>query len=74
MPSEIIFNIPLISIYGDKQIVIENFKNVVQYSNNVIRLNSNIGVIKITGKNLLLKELTKTKIIVNGVVNCLQFV
>ena len=53
LPNEIVLNVPLITIVGNNKILIENFKNIVQYSNEIIKINTTCGILKIAGKTLL---------------------
>ncbi len=74
LPNEIILNVPLITIIGRSKIVIENFKNIVQYSNEIIKINTSCGVFKVAGKNLFLKELNKNKILIKGTLSQFEFI
>ena len=74
LPNEIILNVPLITIIGHSKIVIENFKNIVQYSNEIIKINTSCGVFKVAGKNLFLKELNKNKILIKGTLSQFEFI
>ncbi|WDC83904.1 YabP/YqfC family sporulation protein [Caloramator sp. mosi_1] len=51
LPKEIILNIPFIKILGNDELEIENHKGIVEYSSNVVRLRSSIGIIKIEGSS-----------------------
>ena len=74
LPNEIILNVPLITIIGRSKIVIENFKNIVQYSNEIIKIKTSCGVFKVAGKNLFLKELNKNKILIKGTLSQFEFI
>lgn len=74
LPNEIVLNLPLITIVGNNKILIENFKNIVQYSNEIIKINTTCGILKITGKNLFLKELNKNKVLINGILFHFEFI
>mgnify|MGYP005786447471 CR=1 FL=1 len=74
LPNEIVLNVPLITIIGRSKIVIENFKNIVQYSNEIIKINTSCGVFKVAGKNLFLKELNKNKILIKGTLSQFEFI
>ncbi len=74
LPNEIILNVPLITIIGRSKIVIENFKNIVQYSNEIIKINTSCGIFKVAGKNLFLKELNKNKILIKGTLSQFEFI
>jgi len=66
LPYELVLNLPKITIIGDMQAVIENHKGIIEYENNVIRINSSIGMIKITGSSLVIKNIMAEEIIING--------
>ena len=72
LPYELVLNLPKITVVGDIQAVIENHKGIVEYENNVIRINSSIGMIKITGSNLTIKNIMAEEIVVNGSIEMVQ--
>ncbi len=74
LPNEIILNVPLITIVGRSKIVIENFKNIVQYSNEIVKINTSCGIFKIVGKDIFLKELNKNKIYIKGTITQFEFI
>ncbi|WP_317368667.1 YabP/YqfC family sporulation protein [uncultured Tyzzerella sp.] len=74
LPNEIVLNVPLITVVGKNKILIENFKNIVQYSNETIKINTSCGIFKIVGKNLFLKELNKNKILIKGILKQFEFI
>ena len=73
LPKEIIFNLPLITIVGNEEINIENYKGVIEYSPEKIRINTECGVLKINGEKLSFKQITAENIIVTGVIQTLEY-
>ncbi|MFI3231468.1 MAG: YabP/YqfC family sporulation protein [bacterium] len=69
--TEIISDMPLITIVGNSKILIENFKNILEYSDSFIKLNTKIGKFQIEGSKMVLKELNKNKILIKG--NLIKF-
>jgi sporulation protein YqfC len=74
LPKEVTLNIPIIKITGENDIYVENHKGIVEYSNEILRINSEIGIIKITGKNLHIKEINKEELFIVGDVNIIEFI
>lgn len=72
LPYELVLNLPKVSVIGDIQAVIENHKGIVEYENNIIRINSSIGMIKITGNSLVIKNIMAEEIIINGSIEMVQ--
>lgn len=73
LPKEVLLDIPLISITGHEELTIENSKGIIEYSEDKVRVNSGTGIIKITGKSLLLKQLTSEITIISGIIKTVEF-
>lgn len=74
LPKEIVMNIPKLTIVGNGDMIIENYKGLIEYENARIRVNTGAGVIKITGTRLLIKEITSEDIIICGDIRGLEFI
>lgn len=66
LPKEICTNIPKISITGFDEMIIENFKGILEYEEFFVRINTHIGIISINGFNLNLENMTNDDIKVTG--------
>lgn len=73
LPKEVILNIPKMTMFGSKDLLIENYKGIIEYDNIRIRVNTGSGIIKITGNNLNIREITSEDILVSGSIDCLEF-
>ncbi len=73
LPKEVLLDIPLVSITGCEEITIENSKGIIEYSEDKVRVNSASGIIKVTGKSLLLKQLTSEITIISGIIKTVEF-
>lgn len=73
LPEEVMLNLPLITITGKNNMLIENYKNIIEYSQKKIRVSTSAGIISIDGTMLLLKELTKDSIIITGTILTFTF-
>lgn len=62
LPKEVVVNVPNINLTGDNEIEVENHNGILEYSLNIVRLNSSIGVILIKGDNFLIKEISEDAI------------
>ena len=74
LPKEIILNIPKITIVGNRDMIIENYKGIVEYESGRIKLNTGAGIIEITGKELVISEITSEDAIISGSINSLEFI
>lgn len=66
MPTEIVSNVPKITIIGFNEILIENYKGILEYEDIYIRINTHIGIININGFNLNLEQISEDDISVKG--------
>jgi len=73
LPKEVIMNLPLITIIGKEDMTVENFKGVLEYSEERIRINTSAGVVRIEGKKLLLKQITSDNIGIAGSISKVEF-
>lgn len=72
LPKEITLNLPKVTMVGSSQIRIENHKGIIEYSESKIRINSKIGIIVITGKNLFIRNIIKEEVVLEGKLESVQ--
>lgn len=73
MPSEITSSVPKITNLGFKKMMIENYKNILEYQDFFIRINTSIGIININGIGMKMEEMTKDDIIIEGEIDSIDF-
>lgn len=71
MPEEIVSNNPKITIIGFNEMLIENYKGILEYEEIYIRINTHIGIININGFNLNLEQISGDDILVTGKIDSL---
>ncbi|MBZ2175731.1 sporulation protein YqfC [Schnuerera sp. xch1] len=74
LPKDIVLDLPKIIMVGNIQLNISNHKGIIEYTQEILRINSNIGVIKISGNNLKLKTILSEEIIVRGNIEGIQII
>lgn len=73
IPKEVSSSEPKITIVGFKQILIENYKNILEYEDYFIKINTHIGTINVNGYNLDLRQMTSDDIMINGRIDSVDF-
>lgn len=73
IPREVSTNAPKITITGFDEILIENFKGILEYEDFFARISTHIGNININGFNLKLSQMTEDDILVSGKIENLDF-
>lgn len=66
LPKDVVMDTPKITLIGNIQLNIENHRGIIEYCIDKIRINTSIGVYKITGLNLIIKNILPEEIIVTG--------
>lgn len=72
MPKELDKKQTKITIISFEELLIENYKGVMEYEEFYIKINTEIGVININGFNMSLEQMTNDDIIVKGAINSID--
>lgn len=73
LPKEIMLNLPLISLIGREEVTVENYKGILEYSEDVVRIGTAAGVFRLRGRNFCLKQLTAECLVVTGTIESMEF-
>ena len=73
MPAEVVSNTPKISILGFGEMLIENYKNIIEYESLYIKVNTHIGVINVNGFNLKLIQMNQDDMKITGKIDSIDF-
>ena len=66
MPREIYTKEPKISLIGFDEMIIENYKGILEYEDYFVKINTYIGNININGFNLKLENMSEDDIKIRG--------
>lgn len=73
IPNYVISNSSKITMVDNKNILIEGYKNVVDYHLHYIKIRGNNVEVVIDGKNLDIKEITDEDLVVTGTIYSVNF-
>lgn len=73
LPKEIVLNMPKLTMLGNGDLIIENYKGILLYDQDVIRVNTTAGIIKVNGTDIYIKEITSENIMIYGDIKSLEF-
>jgi len=73
LPKDIILDLPKITLVGNLQLYIENHKGIVEYGSLRIRINTNAGILRILGKNMVIKTIVTEDIIIVREIESIAF-
>ena len=72
IPKEIYTNIPNFIITGFEDMIIENYKGILEYEDYYVRVNTYIGIVNIHGTNLRLEKMTEDNIKIIGKIESIE--
>lgn len=72
LPKEVCSNVPKIILTGFDEMIIENFKGILEYEEFLVRINTHIGIVNINGYGLSLENMTDDDIRVKGKIESLD--
>ena len=72
IPKEIYTNIPNFIITGFEDMIIENYKGILEYEDYYVRVNTYIRIVNIHGTNLRLEKMTEDNIKIIGKIESIE--
>ena len=73
VPEEVLLKIPKLTILKFEEMLIENYKAILEYQDFFVRIQTYIGIININGYQLSLEEMTIDDLIVKGKIESIYF-
>ena len=72
IPEEIYTNTPKITITGFSEIILENYKGILEYEDFFASISTYIGIININGYNINLEKMTNDDIKITGKIESVE--
>lgn len=66
MPEEVYSNTPKLTITGFNEMVLENYKGILEYEEFFASISTHIGIVNINGYNINLEKMTNDDIKITG--------
>lgn len=74
MPLEVMCDFPKIEIIGNCKVFIENFRGVLDYNENCIKVNTTVGIAEIIGTEIIIDSITDDEICLKGNFESMRFI
>jgi len=71
---EVVLDAVLVSFIGDRELTLENYKGILEYSDTCIRIKAKPRTVKITGCGLEFKNITRDLLYITGRIDSFRFV
>ena len=72
MPEEVYSNTPKVTITGFNEMVLENYKGILEYEDFFASISTHIGIVNINGYNLNLEKMTNDDIKITGKIESVE--
>lgn len=66
LPMDVALDLPKIIIMGDLRVDITNHKGIIEYGQDLIRINSKLGMIRVVGEGMEIKNILMEEISIIG--------
>jgi len=73
LPKEITLNLPVLLATGREELSIENYKNLVEFTDTKIRVHTSSGMVTVVGQRLMLKQITTEHVLIAGKIDQIQW-
>ncbi len=73
MPKDVVLGIPIVTIAGREELCIENYRGIIEYTDELIRVQTKAGQIKIIGKKMQIEYYTNDEMKINGRITSLEY-
>ncbi|MHA0855795.1 sporulation protein YqfC [Paenibacillus sp. CMAA1364] len=74
LPQDIVFNLPRLTMIGNKELLIENHLSVIQFSPNQLILSLHEGYLEIEGSELMIRTILSQEVHVEGVIMNIKYI
>ncbi len=73
LPKEVVLGLPRLTLVGNLQLLVENHRGVIAYSDQVIRIGASNGELVIKGRELQIKNLYAEELMIKGIIEGLDY-
>ena len=74
MPQDVVYDLPRLTMIGDRQQYIENHRGVVHFSTERLRLALHNGEIDVFGTELVIRQIWTEEVFIEGHIASIQFI
>lgn len=72
IPEEVYTNVPKITVTGFNEMILENYKGILEYEEFFASISTYIGIVNINGYNLNLEKMTNDDIKITGKIESIE--
>ena len=73
MPKDVILGVPIISVIGQNEASVENYRGILEYTDKLIRIQTKLGKIHVTGRGLKIEHYNNDEMKITGHITIIEF-
>ncbi|WP_371370652.1 sporulation protein YqfC [Sporomusa aerivorans] len=73
IPQDLVLDLPRITMLGNKQLLVENHKGIIEYTPSLVRIKLSQGELFVCGEELMLGNLQAEQILIEGIVQEVKY-
>lgn len=73
MPKDVVLGSPLITVTGQSEACIENYRGILEYTDKLIRIQTKLGKIHVVGRKLQIEFYTNDEMKIVGHIMMIEF-
>ncbi|XCP83689.1 sporulation protein YqfC [Roseburia hominis] len=74
MPKDVVLGVPIVTITGQIEANVENYRGIIEYTDVLVRIQSKSGQIKISGRNLKISYYTNDEMKITGRIERVDYI
>ena len=74
LPKDVVLGIPMLTMIGQMELNIENYRGIIEYTDSLIRVHTKDGQIRVSGRELKVEYYTNDEMKVPGHIVSIEYV
>ena len=72
LPKDLVYRAAIVTVMGNRELLLENYKGILEYEEYFASINTYIGIVNIKGYNLNLEKMTNDDIKITGKIDDIE--
>ncbi len=74
LPKDVVLGIPMLTMIGQMEMIIENYRGIIEYTDILVRIHTKDGQIKVVGNSLKVDYYTNDEMKITGCIVSVEYV
>lgn len=74
LPKDVVLGIPMLTMLGQMELIIENYRGIIEYTDILVRIHTKDGQIRVTGDSLKVDYYTNDEMKITGNITAVEYV